>query len=246
MKMRFFAAFLCLMGTGMLSTTLSGQQRIYQVLTKAEQMNDVDVSVIQAKNESTGELMRVVKNVSIPNNPGLVSEFLAAFDGERENASQVYETINDVSSYRKYYFRSSDREITYTLRQERDLTASVIYTDQKNMFPAFNVSIPLIGAMMPDLNSLDTAALREGLGELTLNTGTLMEGFVPMFGKLMEEYIKAMGPLLEEYMEAMKPLMEENMEAVEPQMEELQKLLEALGEEFERKAEEQPRGRGNN
>lgn len=221
----------------MLSTTLSGQQRIDQVVAKAEQMNDVDVNVIQTKNEDTGVVIRVVKNVTISDNRSLVSEFRTAFDRERENAYQVSQNTNNGVAQIKYRFRSGDRDVSYSFRQEGDSRATVIYTNQEKGNQAFNLdfftipdinfTLPDFNITIPDVNSVDTAALRANMEKFEQN----MEAWSREFAPQMEEWGKQM---------------EELMKQLEPQMQELQERMKALGEEYGRKVGEQFRNQGNN
>ncbi len=173
MKTRFFALLFLLCGTG----ALSAQQRIEQLVVRAENDPNVDTSVVINRNRESGETQRTVKTVTIRDNRALVSEFRTAFDRDRDDAYQITESTENGVVSKRYRFRSDGREIFCTLRLDSDSKAKVTYTDRDADVPSIQFYLHGAGS------SLDTAALRLKMEE---------------FGQNMENWRLEYGPQLED------------------------------------------------
>ncbi len=196
MKTRLLTLLFLLSGTGV----LSAQQRIEQLVTRAEQASNVDTNVVINRNRESGATERTVKTVTINDNRALVSEFRTAFDRERDNAYQITENTSDGVSNRRLRFRSGEREISCTLRIESDSKATVSYTDRDANVPAiqFFFNGRSVGTM-----SVDTVVLRRRLEELKPQLEELsrnMEYLGTEYGPRLEELgrrIEGIGRLTE-------------------------------------------------
>ena len=177
MKTKLIAAFLFLSAMTIGIPGIHAQQQIEQTMTRVEGMNNVNTNVVINKNKETGAVERIVKTVSIMSNKNVVSDFVAAFDREKDNAYQISESSSAGSSQRTYRFRSGDRDITCSLKIFGGSNADVSYIDRD-----VNASPSLEERFFRGLSSLDTMQLRINMQEF----GRDVEAWAKEFGEKVE------------------------------------------------------------
>ena len=103
--MKKMTLVLSLLLFGAFSLPLTAQASIKTLMKKCESMESVEVTFITKKDPKTGKLQSSLTTVKITNNANLVSEFLQAFEKEREKAYTAQGSIkNGVSIPSNYEF----------------------------------------------------------------------------------------------------------------------------------------------
>lgn len=195
--MKLITAFLLLSGMWIAIPGAWAQQRIEQVISKAEGLNGVNTNVVMNRNTETGATERIVKTIRITDNKNLVSEFLTAFNQEKEKAYQVSESSNNGVRQRTYRFRSGERDITCTLRMETESKATVSYIDRDDNSP-----LSREGQFFRGMSMNDFQGNMEQFGQNMADWGT-------EFGRNMENWSKEFAPQMEAWAKEFAPKMEE-------------------------------------
>jgi hypothetical protein len=113
------------------SMKLSAQENLDALVKKCEAMTDVTTNVVRSRNPKTKKIEPEIVNITICKNPALVSEFVAAFKKDEENATKAIENKKGGQVVSLYY--RFNNGTAYTLSQGNDGCASItIITNQGN------------------------------------------------------------------------------------------------------------------
>lgn len=194
MRTNLIAVILFLAGMAVSSPRADAQQRIDQLITRVEGMNNVNTNVVINKNKETGAIERIVKTVTIMSNKNLISEFQAAFDQEKNKAYQVSENSTASDRQLTYRFAAGNREISCTLKIMGGSNATVTYIDRDANESQFKF-------FLNGFSSLDTASLQMNMEDLGRRMEDWAKDFEPQmeqFGKQMEQWGEEFGKKMEE------------------------------------------------
>ena len=121
--------------TGCFIANLSAQDNISALIKKCEKMSSVDMSYIINKDPKTKKVINNITTITIKNDPGLVKEFIAAFEKDKDNAYSISGSVkNGLSIPSNYKFSSEkDNHISCTIAiSDNNADASISYRESPN------------------------------------------------------------------------------------------------------------------
>ncbi|MDR3218477.1 MAG: DUF5024 domain-containing protein [Dysgonamonadaceae bacterium] len=123
MRKKICIAIFLLTIFGISIDNVTAQENIAELLKKCERSDSTNVSIIHTQNPRTNESGPVATTVTIRSNPGLIKEFLKAFENDREKAAQsVMKEKGGKRIYAHYEFDS----IFYTFEMKGENEAKVM------------------------------------------------------------------------------------------------------------------------
>jgi len=131
MKTKWAITLLALILTLGISPQLFSQTNLNNLLKQCETKNTVDMNVVMDRNRETGEISRIVRNVTINNDKRLVDDFLAAFSRDKDKADKIIENIRGGRTIPSMYqFSDGEKRISYTFSLSDDSNATVTYIER--------------------------------------------------------------------------------------------------------------------
>ena len=96
MKRKLTTAALVLAFALGIAPQLGAQTHLNNLLKSCETKTSVDMNVVMNRDRESGEITKIVKNVTINNDKRLVDDFLAAFARDKEQADKIIENIREI------------------------------------------------------------------------------------------------------------------------------------------------------
>lgn len=131
MKTKKITLAIVLLLTAGLSISMQAQEHLSALVKKCETMDNVDMNVAQNKNRETKKPERVIKTLTIKDNPKLVDEFVAAFAKDKEAAYRVIEKKQEGRIVPSFYrFANGKTDISYSFSIDQKGLVTITATER--------------------------------------------------------------------------------------------------------------------
>lgn len=178
MKTKWTTKLLALAFALAIGPQLFSQTNLNNLLKQCETKTTVDMNVVMDRNRETGEISRIVKNVTINNDKRLVDDFLSAFSRDKDKADKIIENIRGGRTIPSLYqFRDGEKRISYSFSLTDDSNANVTYIERTGSGNSFSDIFSF------NINSEEFKQSMESFGRN-------MEAWGAEFGPKMEEWAK--------------------------------------------------------
>lgn len=97
----FIVALVLLLGN--FSIDVVAQSNLDALVKKCETMDSVNMNILKNKDPQTKKIIRVIKTITIRDNPSLTNEFIEAFKKDEEQAFRVVDEKIGQKVYPSYY-----------------------------------------------------------------------------------------------------------------------------------------------